>query len=245
MRKNLLVKSVQKNIVLSGRDFDYFEDIKRFGFTTTEHYYTRFDTNFNVAKNRIHKLKHNNFLKAIGKSRWSNRKFYVPDHNFFRLCPTKNICRMNIFSAEHDEYLLVLYSLIVSRKLGEKIVLEQDIKKGNLQHKNHRIPDIIVENDSKKIIIEYEKTLKNKTKYEEMYMALTRYSGEKSRFVFICDTQKIALEIIKIMEIENVFVVKPDAFLNVLKEKKHEKFCDFLKYEELFYFKNGGINDAN
>jgi len=228
-------KITPKNIVLSGRDFDYFEDIKRFGFTTTEHYSIRFNTCLSQARNRISLLTKNHFLKNIGQSKWSNRKFYIPDHKFFRLCPTKNICRMNIFSAEHDEYLLILYSLLTSKRIGKKIVLEQDFKKNDLQKKDHRIPDLIVENESKNFIIEYEKSLKNKNKYEEMHFALSRYAEEKTSFIFICFNQKIALEIEKNIELKNIFLIKPEKFLKILKENNYKEFHDYLNHDDLFY----------
>ena len=47
--------------------------------------------------------------------------------------------------------------------------IEQDIKKNDLQEKDHRIPDLIVQDSPENFIIEYERSLKNADKYEEMY----------------------------------------------------------------------------
>ena len=228
-------------VVLSKRDRALFSDIRRFGFTTTVHYQTIFGTGFSQARKRFSKLVRSHYLKIMGTSSVSKRKFYVPDFMFFSVCPSKEICKMNLFTAEHDEYILTLYSLLKKAKWGEQIEIEQDFKKRGDHRRMERIPDLIVREKGGNFIFEYEKSVKNDSEYEQMRVAYEKLSPQKNYFVFICENQLVAKKIRSKMNFRYMAVIRPNALLEQLQGESTAKLAGCFEKPEVNYFPEGGV----
>jgi hypothetical protein len=227
---------MKKIPVLTERDMIFFEDISRFGFTTTEHYKLRFNTSFIQARKRFHKLTNGNYLKKFAISSATKRRIYLPDYWFFKIFPYKNVCKINPHQISHDEYILRLYSILKRNNLGKEIVIEQDLKKSERFKKYSRIPDLLLNCDFGSYVFEYEKSIKNNSKYEKMLSFYENMTPSEFYFVFICETDEIAIKLKeKCRKLTYVSFMKPCGFLQALEEKSFTTLPEILNSENSYF----------
>lgn len=223
--------------VLTERDYTLFNDISRFGFTTTDHFILRFSSNIKQASRRFLKLARSNYLKNIGLSVATKKKLYIPGKRFFKICPFSEVTKLNIKNIKHDEYLLMLFSLLENNRWGDKIILEQDLEKESHSKGGFlRIPDLIMQFNGGNFVFEYERSLKSDAEYEKMRRAFRSEDEDSNYFVFLCETRKIAEKINEKVNLNHMSVVKPQEFLEILKAEKYERLIDYIKHETVNYF---------
>ena len=122
---------MKTNERLNRRDYIIFEDLKRFGFTTADHFIHRFNSTIIQAHKRFAKLKRKGYLKIHGRASENNRNIYVPGDEFFKHCPEESINRFNIANENHDLFILSLYGVLKTTRWGEDITPEQDFRRTN------------------------------------------------------------------------------------------------------------------
>jgi len=228
-------------IILTQRDFDLFDDISRFGFTTTEHYVLKFGLSYSQACRRFHLLVRNKYLKVLGKSKATNRLFYVPSFNFHRIYSSKYLYKLNPNLLIHDEYILKLYSILYFQKWGEWFEVEQDFKKRDDHKDMLRVPDLVVHNSKGNYIFEYERTVKNEDLYARISAAYENLDESQNYFVFICESQKLAQKIKEKMRFRYMAIVNPKELLESLVNQKYELLAHHFRNEKVNYFYGKGF----
>jgi hypothetical protein len=225
------------NVKINNRDYELFDDISRFGFSTVDHFIERFSTTIWKAYRRFNKLSKAHYLSKVAQSRTTQRDIYVPARHFYKYYSFDKVSKWNMRFAAHDEYLLILFSILKNKIWGEYIILESDIKKNKQKASKYlRIPDMIVNHQGGKYYIEYERTLKSYYKFQSMKIAYEKLSQEKHYFVFICENKKIAEKVKEILNINQISFIKPKEFLSLLKTDKYDRFIDYVWDESVNYF---------
>ena len=228
---------MEKKIILTKRDYTLFNDLSRFGFTSTEHFALRFSCTTKKASKRLIKLAKHNYLKALGRSNLSGKLIYLPAGLFYKICPYREVQRFNINSLSHDEYVLMIFCLFKRNDYGEKILLEQDIKKNNSESKMYsRIPDLILYTEEKNYVFEYERSLKSESQYRKIFAAYKYEDDDSNHFVFLCESRIIAKKISEMNGLQKISLLNPWAFLKALKENKYEKLIHYLQDKTLIFF---------
>lgn len=228
---------MSNNFYLTRRDYSFFDDIRRFGFTTADHCSLRFSMKLKIVSRRFVKFQEQGYIKRKGRSLYTKRYIFVPDENFYTVVPYHMIYRFNILTIAHDEYILLLYSLLSRTKWSNSIYLEQDVRKQiSDKVKLLRIPDLTIRADYKRYVFEYERTQKSTTQYEEMNLAFEKEDQFLNHFVFICENDLIALKIQENMHVKNISIIKPEKFLFLLKKGNYENLNDYVTDKTIQYF---------
>jgi hypothetical protein len=215
-----------------------FDDIKRFGFTTCEHFSMRFSTSIAQAWKRLPKLVRAKYLKVLARTEESKRKIYVPDFRFFEICPYKETNKLNIFNINHDEYLLKLFCSLKNKNWGSEIILEQDLKKKNSdKNKLNKIPDMILNHNGGSFIFEYERVQKAAVFYKKIGLIYADKDPNLNYFVFLTESKCIASKIRENVSLQYFSIINAKKFLSLLESTTKDHLINYIEDPLVTYFK--------